>query len=113
MTGHLGLGSNVGDRRAHLQAATDALPGHGVTVAAASSVYETEPVGEVTVQPDFLNACLRIATRLGTGRGSLRTSNSSADSATKNASPCAPSAGRFSSTELARSRLARRSIRSS
>ena len=33
VTGYLGLGSNVGDRRAHLQAAVDALPGHGVSVA--------------------------------------------------------------------------------
>ena len=32
--GYLGLGSNVGDRRANLQAAVDALPGHGVTVLA-------------------------------------------------------------------------------
>ena len=32
--GMLGLGSNIGDRRAHLQAAVDALPRHGVTRAA-------------------------------------------------------------------------------
>ena len=32
--GYLGLGSNVGDRRANLQAAVDALPGHGVDVLA-------------------------------------------------------------------------------
>jgi 2-amino-4-hydroxy-6-hydroxymethyldihydropteridine diphosphokinase len=62
--GHLGLGSNVGDRRANLQAATDALPAHGVEVLAASSVYETEPVGEVRDQPDFYNACLRVRTAL-------------------------------------------------
>jgi 2-amino-4-hydroxy-6-hydroxymethyldihydropteridine diphosphokinase len=58
--GYLGLGSNVGDRRANLEAAVAALPRHGVRVAASSSVYETEPVGEVADQPDFLNACLRI-----------------------------------------------------
>jgi len=63
--GYLGLGSNVGDRRANLQAAVDALPEHGLHVLASSSVYETEPVGEVTDQPDFLNACLRIETDLG------------------------------------------------
>jgi 2-amino-4-hydroxy-6-hydroxymethyldihydropteridine diphosphokinase len=62
--GHLGLGSNVGDRRANLQAAADALPAHGVTVLASSSVYETAPVGEVLDQPDFLNACLRVETGL-------------------------------------------------
>ena len=65
MIGYLGLGSNVGDRRAHLQAAIDALPGHGVTVLAASSVYETEPVGEVLDQRAFFNACARIDTDLG------------------------------------------------
>jgi 2-amino-4-hydroxy-6-hydroxymethyldihydropteridine diphosphokinase len=62
--GYLGLGSNVGDRRANLQAAVDLLPGHGVGVLAASSVYETEPVGEVPDQRDFYNACVRIETEL-------------------------------------------------
>jgi 2-amino-4-hydroxy-6-hydroxymethyldihydropteridine diphosphokinase len=62
--GYLGLGSNVGDRRAHLQAAVDALPAHGVEVVASSSVYETEPVGEVLDQPPFLNAALRVRTAL-------------------------------------------------
>ena len=62
--GYLGLGSNVGDRRGHLQAAVDALPAHGVEVLASSSVYETEPVGEVLDQPDFLNACIRVRTAL-------------------------------------------------
>lgn len=60
--GYLGLGSNVGERRAQLSAAVDALSRHGVRVLASSSTYETEPVGEVLDQPDFLNACLRIAT---------------------------------------------------
>jgi 2-amino-4-hydroxy-6-hydroxymethyldihydropteridine diphosphokinase len=60
--GYLGLGSNVGDRRAHLQAAVDGLPAHGVTVLESSSTYDTDPVGEVLDQPSFLNACLRIAT---------------------------------------------------
>jgi len=63
-TGYLGLGSNVGDRRANLQAAVDALPGQGVTVLASSSTYDTDPVGLVLDQPAFLNACVRIATEL-------------------------------------------------
>jgi 2-amino-4-hydroxy-6-hydroxymethyldihydropteridine diphosphokinase len=63
--GLLGLGSNVGDRRAHLQAAVDALGAAGVTSLASSSVYDTDPVGEVLDQPSFLNACLRIETELG------------------------------------------------
>jgi 2-amino-4-hydroxy-6-hydroxymethyldihydropteridine diphosphokinase len=60
--GYLGLGSNVGDRKAHLRAAVAALRGHGVQVDAISSVYETEPVGEIVDQPDFLNAVVRIRT---------------------------------------------------
>jgi 2-amino-4-hydroxy-6-hydroxymethyldihydropteridine diphosphokinase len=62
--GYLGLGSNVGDRRANLQAAVDALPAHGVRVLASSSTYDTDPVGEILEQPDFLNACLQIETEL-------------------------------------------------
>lgn len=31
---------------------------------AASSTYDTEPVGEVLDQPEFLNACLRVRTAL-------------------------------------------------
>lgn len=65
MIGYLGLGSNVGDRRAHLQAAVDELGGHGVRVLASSSTYDTDPVGEVLDQPPFLNACVRIETGLG------------------------------------------------
>ena len=62
--GFLGLGSNVGDRRAHLQAAVEDLWAHGVTVLRSSSVYQTEPVGEVTDQPEFLNACVEVETAL-------------------------------------------------
>jgi 2-amino-4-hydroxy-6-hydroxymethyldihydropteridine diphosphokinase len=58
--GLLGLGCNLGDRRAQLQAAVDALPGAGVTVLACSSTYDTDPVGEVTDQADFLNVCVRV-----------------------------------------------------
>jgi 2-amino-4-hydroxy-6-hydroxymethyldihydropteridine diphosphokinase len=62
--GYLGLGSNVGDRRANLQAAVEDLWAHGIEVLASSSVYETEPVGEVLDQRDFYNACVRIETEL-------------------------------------------------
>ena len=65
MIGYLGLGCNEGDRRAALQAAVDALGARGARVLAASSVYETEPVGEVLGQPDFLNAAVRVDTALG------------------------------------------------
>ena len=62
--GYLGLGSNEGDRLATLRAARAALDGPGLVVTASSSVYETAPQGEVTDQPDFLNACVRIQTDL-------------------------------------------------
>ena len=63
--GYLGLGSNVGDRRANLQAAIDALGGQGVVVVASSSTYDTDPVGLVLDHPAFLNACILIETDHG------------------------------------------------
>ncbi len=62
--GYLGLGSNVGDREENLRAAIRLLGERGVEVEAVSSAYETEPVGEVLDQPDFLNAAIRIRTEL-------------------------------------------------
>ncbi len=63
-TAHLGLGSNLGDRRALLQAAVDGLAERGVVATASSSTYETDPVGDVLDQPAFLNACLAVQTAL-------------------------------------------------
>ncbi|HEV2812332.1 MAG TPA: 2-amino-4-hydroxy-6-hydroxymethyldihydropteridine diphosphokinase [Solirubrobacteraceae bacterium] len=65
LRGFLGLGSNVGDRRANLQAAVDALPVHGVRVRRSSSTYDTDPVGDILDQPSFLNAALEVETELG------------------------------------------------
>jgi 2-amino-4-hydroxy-6-hydroxymethyldihydropteridine diphosphokinase len=62
--GYLGLGSNEGDRRGHLEAAVRALAERGAEVFASSSVYETEPVGEVLDQREFFNACVRVRTEL-------------------------------------------------
>jgi 2-amino-4-hydroxy-6-hydroxymethyldihydropteridine diphosphokinase len=62
--GYLGLGSNVGDRESQLRGAIDDLRRHGVALEAVSSLYETEPVGEILDQPDFLNAAIRIGTAL-------------------------------------------------
>ena len=62
--GFLGLGSNVGDRLSHLRAAVTMLGEREVDVVAASSTYETEPVGEILDQPDFLNAAIEIETEL-------------------------------------------------
>jgi 2-amino-4-hydroxy-6-hydroxymethyldihydropteridine diphosphokinase len=63
-TGYLGLGSNVGDREGHLRAAVEMLREVEVEVEAVSSAYETEPVGEMLDQPDFLNAAVRVRTEL-------------------------------------------------
>lgn len=57
----LGLGSNVGDRLAHLCGAIDALKSHGLR--AMSSVYETEPVGGPQQGP-YLNLVTELDTEL-------------------------------------------------
>lgn len=59
---YLGLGSNLGDRRAHLAYAVAGLREAG-RVTGASGVYETEPMGYVD-QPAFLNAVVRLETDL-------------------------------------------------
>jgi 2-amino-4-hydroxy-6-hydroxymethyldihydropteridine diphosphokinase len=60
----LGLGSNLGDRLANLQAAVDALRQEpGLRVTASSRVWETTPVGGPP-QPDYLNAVIRVETDL-------------------------------------------------
>ncbi len=62
----LGLGSNVGDKRANLRAALALLCGPGtpeVSLLAVSSLYRTEPVGLLD-QDWFLNAAARLETRL-------------------------------------------------
>jgi 2-amino-4-hydroxy-6-hydroxymethyldihydropteridine diphosphokinase len=58
-TAHLGLGSNLGDRRANLKEARDRIAGLGLPIIRASSIYETEPVGDRN-QPWFLNQVLEI-----------------------------------------------------
>ena len=60
----LSLGSNLGDRIAHLQFAISALGAlAGTRIEAVSDLYETEPWG-VADQPAFLNLCLRLETDL-------------------------------------------------
>jgi 2-amino-4-hydroxy-6-hydroxymethyldihydropteridine diphosphokinase len=54
----------VGDREEHLREAIEGLRAHGVAVEEVSSLYETEPVGEILDQPDFLNGAVRITTDL-------------------------------------------------
>ena len=60
---YLGLGSNEGDRLAHLQFAVDGLGVRAGTVTAVSAVYETEPMGGPP-QPDYLNAVVALETTL-------------------------------------------------
>jgi 2-amino-4-hydroxy-6-hydroxymethyldihydropteridine diphosphokinase len=57
----LALGSNLGDRWAHLRKAVDALP----DVVAVSPVYETAPVGGPEGQGPYLNCVVELRTSLG------------------------------------------------
>ena len=62
-TAYLGLGANLGDRERALRDAVAEL-GRDMNVVAASSLYETAPVGYLD-QPAFLNACVVAQTELG------------------------------------------------
>jgi 2-amino-4-hydroxy-6-hydroxymethyldihydropteridine diphosphokinase len=64
MRAFVGLGSNLGEREALIRLALDDLARlPGTRVVRASSLYDTEPVGEVE-QPNFLNAVAQIDTEL-------------------------------------------------
>jgi 2-amino-4-hydroxy-6-hydroxymethyldihydropteridine diphosphokinase len=61
----IGLGSNLGDRKAHLDAAIAQLTETpGVAVRAVSSYHETAPAGGPRGQGAFLNAAARLDTSL-------------------------------------------------
>jgi 2-amino-4-hydroxy-6-hydroxymethyldihydropteridine diphosphokinase len=57
---YLGLGSNLGERRAALRNAIAALP----DVVAVSPVYETQPVGGPAGQSPYLNLVVELETEL-------------------------------------------------
>jgi 2-amino-4-hydroxy-6-hydroxymethyldihydropteridine diphosphokinase len=67
----IGLGANLGDRRAAIEAAIGAIVGlRGVELAARSSLWRTTPVwepgggpAEGEPQPDFYNAAIAVRTR--------------------------------------------------
>jgi 2-amino-4-hydroxy-6-hydroxymethyldihydropteridine diphosphokinase len=70
---YLSLGSNLGDRAAHIEQAIRALATAGVRVLRRSSLYETEPIdvspaslaaAERAEQPWFLNAAVQAETSL-------------------------------------------------
>jgi 2-amino-4-hydroxy-6-hydroxymethyldihydropteridine diphosphokinase len=62
-TVYLGLGSNLGDRAAHLRAAVAALRAGGVRIDGLSRIYESPPMGPIEQGP-FLNAAVRGETDL-------------------------------------------------
>jgi 2-amino-4-hydroxy-6-hydroxymethyldihydropteridine diphosphokinase len=61
MIGYLSLGSNIGDRKASLCRALQAIEGNGNQLLACSAVYQTQPL-EIPNQPDFLNLVAKIET---------------------------------------------------
>jgi 2-amino-4-hydroxy-6-hydroxymethyldihydropteridine diphosphokinase len=63
-TAYIALGSNLGDRRAYLDRARDAIAAiPGCRVVAASGVEETAPLGGLA-QPPYLNQMLAVETTL-------------------------------------------------
>jgi len=56
---YLALGSNIGDRSAHLEAARAELGALGVRLLRASAIIETAPFGMIN-QPPFLNQVLEV-----------------------------------------------------
>ena len=62
ITVYLGLGSNMGNRQDNLNRALDFLS-QRLRVEKISSVYDTEPIGNVQ-QPRFLNLVCQVSTRL-------------------------------------------------
>ena len=62
-TAYLGLGANLGDRRRTIERALDELAAMGISIAARSPLYETDPVAP-DAQPPYLNAVARIETNL-------------------------------------------------
>jgi len=60
---YLGLGSNIGDRRALLEDALQRIAASGITITKRSTIVETEPA-YVLDQPRFLNMVIEAQTTL-------------------------------------------------
>jgi len=62
---YIGLGSNLGNRKENIKAAIKKLSGlKGVKVIKISKFIETNPVGGPTHQPKFINAAVKIDTKI-------------------------------------------------
>ena len=62
-TAYLSLGTNIGDRAAHLRGAIERMNAAGIRVVRESSIFETEPLG-FEEQPWFLNMAVEVETAL-------------------------------------------------
>ena len=62
-TVYIGIGSNLGERKANIERAISMLADSGIHIIARSSLHETAPWG-VTDQPMFINAALKAETAL-------------------------------------------------
>jgi 2-amino-4-hydroxy-6-hydroxymethyldihydropteridine diphosphokinase len=62
-TAYLSLGANLGDGRATIADTIGRLSAAGARVVARSSDYVTPPWGKLD-QPDFVNACVKLSTKL-------------------------------------------------
>lgn len=60
---YIGIGSNLGDRKANCMRAIELLAGKGIVVRKESCLYETDPWGNKN-QPKFLNMAIEIETEL-------------------------------------------------
>jgi 2-amino-4-hydroxy-6-hydroxymethyldihydropteridine diphosphokinase len=60
---YIGIGSNLGDRKANCMRAIELLAEKGIVVRKESSLYETDPWGDKN-QPKFLNMAIEIETEL-------------------------------------------------
>jgi len=65
VTAYLALGSNLGDREAHMKRAVRSLAAEpGIELVRVSSLYETSPVGGPADQQSYLNAVVAVSTTL-------------------------------------------------
>jgi 2-amino-4-hydroxy-6-hydroxymethyldihydropteridine diphosphokinase len=64
---YIGIGSNIGDRRANCEKAVSLLKKtDGIELVALSSMYDTKPVGGPP-QEDYLNGVIEVETRMSPG----------------------------------------------